>query len=130
MILNKTNYVDLAEKTIKDLSNRTDKRGRNIPLLSTSKIRKILSMSADIYNDVKRLSGDTIDDEMKSRVQYLRMHVAYEAGRDRAVKDFINAARLLEIIQEIGSSKEQLILFCHYMEALVAYQRYFGGKDN
>ena len=130
MILTKTNYVDLAEKTIKDLSNRTDRKGRKIPLLSTSKIRKILSMSADIYNDAKRIAGDTIDDDMKSRIQYLRMHVAYEAGRDRAVKDFIEAAKLLDIIQEIGCSKEQLILFCHYMEALVAYQRYFGGRDN
>ena len=130
MILNKTNYVDLAEKAINEMLNRRDKYGKKYPKLTTTKIRKILSMSADIYNDVKRTTSEKIDEEMRGRLQYLRMHIVYEAGRDGAVKNLVETARLLECIQEIGSSREQLIVFCHYMEALVAYHRFLGGRDN
>ena len=39
-------------------------------------------------------------------------------------------AKLLEYIKDIGSSRAKLIAFTQYMEALVAYHRfYIGGKE-
>ena len=128
MILSKTNYVDLADKTMA-AQRIQDRTGKYVIKLSTSKIRKLLSMSADIYNEAKRLPGNSLNEEMKSKLQYMKMHFIYEAGRDQVVRSFIEKAKLIETIDEVGSSKEQLIVFCHYMEALVAYQRFFFCLD-
>ena len=55
--------------------------------------------------------------------------VLYEAGREKTVKAFWEAAQIEKQIDKIGNSKKELILFCHYMEALVAYRKFLGGKD-
>ena len=45
------------------------------------------------------------------------------------VKKFVIKAELLEQLSNIRADKERLLLFCRYMEALVAYHRYHGGND-
>lgn len=119
VVLTDQNYVDEADRIMKNLNTR----------LTTSKIRSILTMVSDIYNDVRRSRQEKLDSQMQSRVQYLRLHIAYEAGRDKDVKTFVSEAGLLEQIKAIGDDKTKLIRFCHYMEALVAYHRFYGGKD-
>ena len=120
------NYVEIAEGVIKNLNR--DKE--NKLLLTTSKIRNILAMVSELYNDAQRLRAETLSEDLVGRVQYLKMRVAYEAGRDDVVRDFVEMAQLLGEIDRVGRKKERLILFCHYMEALVAYHRFLGGKDN
>ena len=120
------NYVEIAEGVIKNLNR--DKE--NKLLLTTSKIRNILAMVSELYNDAQRLRAETLSDELIGRVQYLKMRVAYEAGRDDVVRDFVEMAQLLGEIDRVGRKKERLILFCHYMEALVAYHKFLGGRDN
>lgn len=131
MRISKLNYVDKAENTMRGLKKtRKNSRNRDItPVITTSKIRSILSMVSEIYNDTIHSPSDELSDDMCSRVQYLKMRIAYEAGRDENVWWFVKDAEIIELINEIGKSKENLILFCHYMEALVAYHRYLGGKD-
>ncbi len=57
------------------------------------------------------------------------MKFAYEAGRDGNVKGFIIQTQLLENLAKIGDNKDYLLLVCHYMESLVAYHKYYIGKD-
>ena len=128
MKINKQNYVDEAERVIKGLI-RTDKFGNSKLDLTTSKIRNILSMVSELYTDAQHSREDKLDADMVSRVQYLKMRIAYEAGRERSVKDFVLTAGLLDYAGEIGSSRQNLILFCNYMEALVAYHKFHGGRD-
>ena len=111
MKINKQNYVDEAERVIKGLI-RTDKFGNSKLDLTTSKIRNILSMVSELYTDAQHSREDKLDADMVSRVQYLKMRIAYEAGRERSVKDFVLAAGLLDYAGEIGSSRQNLILFC------------------
>lgn len=125
MKINALNYVDVAESVILALKNENNGR----LALTTSKIRGLLSMTASIYTDVQRDRSKTLSEELQSRVQYLRMRVAYEAGRDPVVKKFVIKAELLEQLSNIRADKERLLLFCRYMEALVAYHRYHGGND-
>ena len=120
------NYVEQAEKVMQDLQAA----GKGQIKLTTSKIRSILAMVSELYNDAQRLRAETLSDELIGRVQYLKMRVAYEAGRERDVMDFVKKAAILEEIGRIGRKKEQLLLFCHYMEALVAYHKFLGGRDN
>lgn len=120
------NYVEQAEKVMQDLQAA----GKGQIKLTTSKIRNILAMVSELYNDAQRLRAETLSEDLVGRVQYLKMRVAYEAGRERDVMDFVKKAAILEEIGRIGRKKEQLLLFCHYMEALVAYHKFLGGRDN
>ena len=120
------NYVEQAEKVMQDLQAA----GKGQIKLTTSKIRNILAMVSELYNDAQRLRAETLSEDLVGRVQYLKMRVAYEAGRDDVVRDFVEMAQLLGEIDRVGRKKERLILFCHYMEALVAYHKFLGGRDN
>jgi CRISPR-associated protein Csm2 len=125
-IINEGNYSDVAQNVIKTLS-QPNKYGR-INIISTSQLRNILAMSADIYNQVVPLEKD-LTDEINSRIEYLRVRCFYEAGRDRLVKDFMRKSQIPEILREINGEKKNFILFNHYLEALVAFRKYYGGKD-
>ena len=125
-----SNYVETAEKVIKTLPNKLDRRNKLIPVVTTSKIRNILAMTSDIYNDVMNSSEDKLPEEITSRIEYLRIRIIYESGRDPSVKAFVEEAKLLDALKEIHGSKKNYIRFNHYMEALVAYHRYYGGEEN
>ncbi|MBU5470192.1 type III-A CRISPR-associated protein Csm2 [Falcatimonas sp. MSJ-15] len=127
-IINSENYVDVAEKVIKSMKT-TDKWGNEKIALSTSKIRNILSMISGLYNDVVMLGTDKLSAEYVSRIKYIKMRFAYEAGREKTVKEFIDKANIFKIMDSIKDSTDNLILFCNYMEALVAYHKFYGGSD-
>lgn len=128
VVINSSNYVETAEKVIKSMIEK-DKWGNEKIALSTSKIRNILSMISGLYNDVVMLSEDKLSAEFVSRIKYIKMRFAYEAGREKTVKDFIDKAQIFKIVDSINDSTDDLILFCNYMEALVAYHKFYGGSD-
>lgn len=132
MYINDSNYVDKAEEVIRTLKSkgRENKRtGERELALTTSKIRNLLAMTDDIYNEVMNQGGEALSGDVCGRISYLRVRFIYEAGRDGNVKDFVEQSKILDILKEIGSSRENYILFNHYMEALVAFHRYYGGRD-
>ena len=130
MVLDEKTYVDKAEKVIKDLKESSQKdKWKNPIWITTSKIRNLLAMSADIYNQVLH-SDEILSEEICSRVDYLRVRFVYECGRDnKTIKPFVEKAQIIGAITEIKGSRTRYIVFFHYMEALVAYHKYYGGKD-
>lgn len=121
--LTKQNYVDVADEVMQDIC-------QSYEYVSTSQIRKLLTIITDIYNDVKKQRDEKLDADMQARIQYFKLHTVYAAGRQKTVKDFVKRAELIEQINHIGDSKERLILFYRYIEALVAYRKFYGEKDN
>lgn len=126
--LNDLNYVDMAEGVIVSLQEVDRKGNKKLPL-TTSKIRNLLTMTNQIRNQVLKERSEKINGKSQSDIQYLKMRIAYEAGRDKIVCEFVDKAGLMRHIGDIKDSKEQALLFCKYMEALVAYHRYHGGRD-
>lgn len=124
MILTNENYLEKAEQVINNLR----KNDRGLILLTTTKLRKILSMVSEIYSDASRIREEKLDAEMRSRLQYLKLHIVYEEGRESVVKEFVEESNLIGALDEVEDSKSKLILFCHYVEALVAYRK-FKGND-
>ena len=120
-------YVEDAEKVFKDWYSTRDKK------ITTSKIRGLLSGMSDIYNDVVRVEGEELPQDIVDRIQYLKVQFVYEYGRDDKkhgpVRRFINESKILNKIDQIGTSKKKFIEMERYMEALVAYHRFYGGKD-
>ena len=127
MKLDENNYVDLAEEAIQELKRMQDKQ--RIAMVTTSKIRNILAMTADIYNEVVNSKSERLSPEIIGQINYLKIRCVYEAGREAAVKNLVETAGILEHIGEIKGSRKQYILFSKYMEALVAYRKYYGGRD-
>lgn len=130
MRINESNYVDKAEKTIKKLVEESKQKYRGKPnIVTTSKIRNLLAMSADIYNQVLVYPSEKLDDELSGRIEYLRIRFIYECGREPKVREFVEQAEILEILKEIKQSKKNYLLFSRYMEALIAFHKYHGGKE-
>lgn len=129
MKLTDENYVQMAEKAMNELCAMRDKKEKEIKPVTTSKIRNLLAMTAAIYNDVVMSQSEKLSSEIMGRINYMKIRFIYEAGREPKVKALVKKACLLEHISEIGNSRSQYILFSRYMEALVAYRKFYGGKD-
>ena len=127
------NYVDEAERIMRALISS----GTTI---TTSKIRNLLSLVTDIYNDESIRTEDKLKPDSVVKLNLMRVRVAYEYGRDNGesvgkdkvypMKEFITQAHLREYLKGISADRADLIRFAHYMEALVAFHRYLGGKEN
>lgn len=102
-------------------------------MVTTSKIRNLLAMTADIYNQVVNLKEEKLSAELIGQINYMKIRFIYEAGREqqkeKRVKELIEEADILTHIDEIKNSRKQYILFSRYMEALVAYRKFYGGRD-
>lgn len=120
--LDKKTYVDLAEKVIAELPR--DNRDANKIQLSTNQIRNVLSLINELYDMVRTDTEKVLSDDVQSHIQYVKMKIIYAAGKDNAVKTFLEKSLLISYLNGIGDSRDDLILVCHYMEALVAYHRF------
>lgn len=127
MKLTNDNYVELAEKTIGVMKAEKERNFRT-ELVSTTKIRGLLAMLADIYNEIQDMPDEVMNEHIRSRIDYLRIRFVYEAGKEETVKKFVNDANLLDYLKAINGKRSEFILFYHYMEALVAYFK-FNGLD-
>ncbi len=120
-VVTEENYVEEAEKVINEVGAKS---------FTTTKLRNLLSLSSDIYNMVIHQNGGKLTEEIKSKIEYLRVRFIYEEGRDEnGIKRLVENANLLGVLKNIKGSKKNYILFNRYLEALVAFHRYNGGKD-
>lgn len=120
-------YTGEAERVIKEL--RADGR-YDYSKLTTSKLRNILAMVSNIYNDVRTQPSEALSGDIQGRIEYLKVRLAYECGREpRVIKPFVTKAKLLERIAGSRRSRKDFVAFARFMEALVAYHRFHGGRD-
>ena len=93
--------------------------------LSTSKLRGIYGLITNVYTRVNKpedFEGNLGD------LQYIKVKMAYEAGREKTVKDFLGATGLMSALDNV-KTYDQFILYCRYAESLVAYFKFYGGKE-
>lgn len=122
--LTNDNYVEYAKEVIDYLLNGGERK-----ILTTSQIRNLLSLNSEIYNIVISESGKKLSSNVQSKLQYLKVRMVYDSGRDNKVKNFVMNAGLIKHLDEIGDSREKYMLFAKFMEALVAYRKFEGGRD-
>lgn len=124
-ILTDDNYVDKAEKTIKNLErDKRNFKNRSSDILTMSKIRNLLSLTSTLFDESKVREYA----ELKDKIAYLRVQFIYQSGREESVMDMVQKGEILSILKEIND-RDSLQRFCRYMEALVAYFKFYGGKD-
>ena len=128
-----------AERVI--TSMRVPKRGENdmILRLKTNQIRKFLTAVNMVTNKIdvwhmKHSESKELPDDLAAEVKYLKVRLAYQAGRDKEkqekeVRNFIEKADLFARIDAIGRDFNRYQDFAHFVEALVAYHKFYGGKE-
>lgn len=101
-----------------------------ITIITTTKLRNILSKVQELYDDLKLSQEPLISASEQQRIQIIRVRIVYECGRDKNLKRFIEVSGVLKMLNAIGDCKERYLKLCYYLEALVAYHRFYGGKDS
>lgn len=128
--LDETNYASFAEEIFRNaFRNAKNNVQKNhncwFGKLTTTKLRSIYSLIMNVYT---RINEPSDFEKYQSDIQYLKVKMAYESGRDKTVKQFIDSTYLMEAVSQI-KTYEQFLLYCRYAESLVAYFKFFGGKD-
>ncbi len=133
-------YVAEAEAVIKQLS----KTNRGEIALNTSQLRKILSAITDVKNKVvveiakNKNKVKTISPELQMEIRFIKTILYYQAGREieennkkrstlNAVDEFIEKAKLIPRLDAIGENVEEFYTYCKYIEALVAFHKYYSA---
>lgn len=122
-----------AEAVIQSLVYK-DHRDNDRLDLKTSQIRKFLAAVTSVTNQIEvwhmqHIDTDVLPDELAAQVKYLKVKLAYQAGREKSVKQFAEKARLSQRIDAIGCDRRKYQEFAHFVEALVAYHRFYGGQE-
>lgn len=133
-------YVAEAEAVIKQLS----KTNKGEIALNTSQLRKIFSAITDVKNKVvveAAKSQDkvkTISPELQMEIRFIKTLLYYQAGREieenkkkgvtlNSVDEFIEKAKLIPRLDAIGENVEEFYNYCKYIEALVAFHKYYSA---
>lgn len=125
--------VTEAEKAIKGLQYKDRYDNTKIDV-TTSQIRKFLTAVNVVRNKVdlykaKNKGAEALSKELTADIKFLKVNLLYQAGRTDAVKQFMTVSKLNVIIDSIGDSLARFVKFTKYVEALVAYHKFLGGKD-
>lgn len=125
--------VTEAEKAIKGLQYKDRKDNIKIDV-TTSQIRKFLTAVNVVRNKVdlykaKNKGAEALSKELTAEIKFLKVNLLYQAGRTAAVKQLMTVSKLDIIIDGIGDSLARFVKFTKYVEALVAYHKFLGGRD-
>lgn len=130
--------VEKAEKVIQSLIYK-DRNGNDRLSLTTSQIRKFLTAVNLVRNKVdfymvQNKGVQQLSPELTAEVKFLKVNLLYQVGRNdnqrnNPVREFVEKGNLAQIIDSIGNNIKEFQKFCRYVEALVAYHKYYGGKD-
>ena len=113
--LTEENYLDLAKKIIKG----------NKKNITTTQLRNILQYLSLLDNKLLTTSDSKKDILIKKELTYFKLRLVYTAGRDYKVKSFITESNLIKYVQTAQTSFKEFKLYHHYLEALVAYHKFY-----
>lgn len=133
------NIVDKAELAIKSIRKPNKKNHDKLVIeLKTNQIRKILTAvnilknKVDIYK-IANPQAKKLDEELQMEIEFLRVNIAYQIGREKGkenlVREFVEKADLLNMIKNINGDIKAFENFCRYIEALVAFHKFYGGQE-
>lgn len=130
----KEDLVDLVDKAENVMKAVTVKKSEDRAGLSSSQIRKFLTAitsvknKIDLYKMHHREDKEKFSRELALDVKLLKTTLYYQASRDNsgAVKNFVTKTDLPAMIDDVGRSYEKFHELYRYIEALVAFHKYWS----
>lgn len=131
---------------VKKAEEVMEKLSKDNNLVTTTQIRRFLTAVNQVSGKVEKWKRDkkvgfheALPEELQAQIKYLKVKIAYTIGREKASNKksnnsgkaelFFTESGLLEIIDSIGSDIKKYENFASYVEALVAFHKYYGGRD-
>ncbi len=127
MMIMENDYIKQAQNCMEKLHDKP----------TTSQLRRFLtavntvSSKIDVYRDKHGGKIDVLPTELATEVEFLQVKLAYQIGRDtkHVMKPFNDETGLMNRIKKIGNNAKAFDDFTRYVEALVAFHKFYGGKD-
>ena len=122
-----------AEKIILGLKNDRLLGGTNG--LTTNQIRKFLTAVNTLTNKItlyrhQQEQTRELSEDLAKEVRFLKVKLAYQVARgNKGVKRFAEDTRLKEYIDTVGTDLREYMAFAQFIEALVAYHKFYGEKE-
>ena len=122
-----------AEKIILGLKNDRLLGGTNG--LTTNQIRKFLTAVNTLTNKItlyrhQQEQPRALSEDLAKEVRFLKVKLAYQVARgNKGVKRFAEDTRLKEYIDMVGTDLKEYMAFAQFIEALVAYHKFYGEKE-
>lgn len=108
----------------------SEEKGKEFKSIKTNQIRNFFSAVLAIKNNIETM--DEFNFELiRTDLLLLKPKVAYAAGRKNEVKpfkDFID--ELIDAVINSQDKKKAMDNFFNIIEGIVAYHKFYGGKDN
>ena len=122
-----------AEKIILGLKNDRLLGGTNG--LTTNQIRKFLTAVNTLTNKItlyrhQQEQTRELSEDLAKEVRFLKVKLAYQVARgNKGVKRFAEDTQLKEDIDTVGTDLKEYMAFAQFIEALVAYHKFYGEKE-
>lgn len=126
----RNNLFKEVREDFRQVKQNTKPQNKLIPQISTSQIRKFLSAVNKINNKIKyQNDSDILSEDIVAEIAYMRVQFAYIVGKNNNDSLKKLHKELDKAIIEIKNSKSKFINFARYVEAIIAYHKFYGGKD-
>ena len=121
--------INKAKDFVENNLCRKNMKNELISQISTSQIRKFLSAVNKISNKINyRNNSDILSEDIVAEIAYMRVQFAYIVGKDNKNEGLKKLHKELDdAIANINKNKNEFINFARYVEAIVAYHKFFGG---
>lgn len=131
---NLDNVNDLAELNPNDINLISEKYGEILADrnkgIKTNQVRNVYSSILSIRTKLKNNKG-AIDESIESELILLKPKLAYASGRQKNVKPLYSLFKKgIDGVISSSNKVKALDNFINLVEGIVAYHKYFGGKEN
>ena len=101
----------------------------NIKNITKSQIRKFLAAVNKISNMVKLSNDEELNDDILDEIKYMQIQFAYIVGKNNKNNEVKKLYEELKKEMNNLKTKKDFINFARYIEAIVAYHKFHGGKE-
>ncbi len=103
--------------------------------LTTNQIRKFLTAVTTLTNKItlyrhKQQQSCELSADLAKEVRFLKVKLAYQVARGGSgVRRFADNTHLKDYIDTIGTDLREYMAFAQFVEALVAYHKFYSEKE-
>jgi CRISPR-associated protein Csm2 len=137
--MNRENLADLSRVTPQTLNELGDHWGQQLRSVKTHQIRNLYSAVQRIRATAERRSENQPENiaEINRQLIFLKPKLAYASGRQekddqkkimRDLRDFL--VKAIDGVVKSQDHKEARDNFFFLVESIVAYHKFYGGKDS
>lgn len=110
-----------AEEVMKNISNNKKDQ------ITSNQMRIILSLFVNVRNELeKNGKEEKLKEEELYKIKYIKVKLIYQVARVN-LKEFLKKTYLNEMIDDV-ETREDFYKLVDYVEALVAYQKFYMSK--